>query len=385
MSSSSGGGDGGGVGPKLPQDVAVEILKRLPVKSLLRFRCVSRSWRSAIDDPAFVALHARHSALYASNWYLVCLDYRGDLQDRCSLVPHDSLTLPSLLRVETPFVTPPPRGFYFVGSCNGLICLADRNGEGPYMYLWNLFTRKHKVIQVFPCPEEPQFRCKPADSGFLGFGFDAGSNDYKIVRILSFQGDDRRWFGRVGIYSLRTDSWRSLRCQVPAFHEDSQAVFLNGNLHWVAFKLDDMGCVSEDASLFLFNVASEVFDEMALPENTSASSLLSVAVLNDLLAVFFRADAFDDNDDYYSVCSVWVMRDYGVPQSWTNLCTFQVDEVVARFYGWMCNGELLMEIDSFDIENRISLNPITHEVTVLPLPRITDLIMVFENLVSLEI
>ncbi|KAL3735758.1 hypothetical protein ACJRO7_024825 [Eucalyptus globulus] len=88
--------------PKLPHDVAVEILKRLPARSLLRFRCVSRSWRSTIDDPRFVALHLSHSALDASNWHLVY----DPLQDMCSLLPNASLTRPSKSQIEMPFAAP---------------------------------------------------------------------------------------------------------------------------------------------------------------------------------------------------------------------------------------------------------------------------------------
>nr|CAB3454674.1 unnamed protein product [Digitaria exilis] len=36
----------------LPQDLVVEILSRLPAKSLCRVKCVSRSWRALISDPA---------------------------------------------------------------------------------------------------------------------------------------------------------------------------------------------------------------------------------------------------------------------------------------------------------------------------------------------
>nr|CAB3495487.1 unnamed protein product [Digitaria exilis] len=36
----------------LTDDVLVEILRRLPVRSVCRFKCVSRSWRNLISDPA---------------------------------------------------------------------------------------------------------------------------------------------------------------------------------------------------------------------------------------------------------------------------------------------------------------------------------------------
>ncbi|PRQ40875.1 putative F-box domain-containing protein [Rosa chinensis] len=41
----------------LSVEIEEDILSRLPVKSLCRFRCVSKSWRYLISDPKFVKLH----------------------------------------------------------------------------------------------------------------------------------------------------------------------------------------------------------------------------------------------------------------------------------------------------------------------------------------
>ncbi|KAF8031661.1 hypothetical protein BT93_D0772 [Corymbia citriodora subsp. variegata] len=372
--------------PKLPQAVVDEILKRLPVKSLLRFRCVSRSWRSAIDDPRFAALHLSHSALHTSNWYFAFIDDpRHHCPRTCSLFPIDSRIRPSKLIVETPFVDTPPSELTLVGWCNGLICVADEPYGKGYMYLWNLFTRKQKVVPLSR-PEQQQFLSKDAVDVVLGFGFDAGSNDHKILRILYFPDNDRRWFGRVEIYSLRADSWRSLECEVPAFRPHNKAVFLNGNLHWVAAKLDDLGRESKDGSrIFLFNVAGEVFDEMAMPEEIETSDeddfvlLVSVAVLNDSLAVFV-CRSYPFGPAIYSACSVWVMRDYGVPQSWTKLYDFETGHVVIAFFGFTWNGEPSIREDNGDT---ISWNPITGRVRNLFLDSGSEFVTVVENLVSL--
>ncbi|KAF9591889.1 hypothetical protein IFM89_009497, partial [Coptis chinensis] len=41
----------------IPNDVLLEILRRLPLKSLVRFKCVSKHWCSSIEDPTFVYAH----------------------------------------------------------------------------------------------------------------------------------------------------------------------------------------------------------------------------------------------------------------------------------------------------------------------------------------
>jgi len=41
----------------LPPEVWTLVLVRLPVRTLLRLRCVCKAWCSIIDDPRFVSLH----------------------------------------------------------------------------------------------------------------------------------------------------------------------------------------------------------------------------------------------------------------------------------------------------------------------------------------
>ena len=43
--------------PAVNEDLLVSIFIRLPVKSLLRFKCVCKSWYSLINSPIFIGLH----------------------------------------------------------------------------------------------------------------------------------------------------------------------------------------------------------------------------------------------------------------------------------------------------------------------------------------
>ena len=40
-----------------PDEIVLEILTRLPVNSLLRFRCVCKNWYSYITNPNFISTH----------------------------------------------------------------------------------------------------------------------------------------------------------------------------------------------------------------------------------------------------------------------------------------------------------------------------------------
>ncbi|KAF8011771.1 hypothetical protein BT93_I0035 [Corymbia citriodora subsp. variegata] len=131
-------------------DMVEEILKRSPVKSLLRFRCVCKSWRSTIDAPYFVALHREQS----SHWHLACLDLGGPNRPCAERNPSylfsgKSLAGPPSSQIEIPFVAP-TKSYVIAGSCNGLIYIKEEEdpGEGfDYtMYVWNLFTRKYKAV-----------------------------------------------------------------------------------------------------------------------------------------------------------------------------------------------------------------------------------------------
>ena len=51
----------------LSDEVLIEILHRLSVKSLIRLRCVSKSWKSLIATPAFIDSHLTHSLSLPSN------------------------------------------------------------------------------------------------------------------------------------------------------------------------------------------------------------------------------------------------------------------------------------------------------------------------------
>jgi hypothetical protein len=46
---------------RVPEDLQLDILVRLSVKSLLRFQCVSKSWMSLISSTGFISMHIKRN------------------------------------------------------------------------------------------------------------------------------------------------------------------------------------------------------------------------------------------------------------------------------------------------------------------------------------
>jgi hypothetical protein len=166
---------------ELPEDLVAQILVWLPVVSLLRLKCVCKSWYALITHKNFIAKHLLHKK--NSNTHILLQTRDKATKDYVvSILSYETLQVshtqplpPLYFEIDKKFVPPPILGFHFkvdivvVGSCNGIVCLHDNYGLN--IVLWNPATRETKVV-----PESKLLRC-PA--GYLvyfngiGFGFDA--------------------------------------------------------------------------------------------------------------------------------------------------------------------------------------------------------------------
>ncbi|XP_021900938.1 F-box protein At3g07870-like [Carica papaya] len=298
-----------------PDDLLTEILVRLPVKSLVRFTLVSRSWRALVTSPTFVSIHLSQTKtlillrLYspAHNAEIYSIHFNTADFDLCQ-------------QLDFSFrASAQSRGFRIVGSCNGLLCLSDALG----ILVWNPIIRKSLSI--------PNSRGEePENSRVLGFGFDSRSDDYKVIKLAYPQIPSLTMIfnnpPKVEVYSLNSRSWRSIDAVTPpgGFIESSRKqVFLNGAVHWVAMS-DRHGY-----SIVSFNIADEVFDEMPLPEirgSSSSPAYFSIALLGKHLSAF-EYEGFAWSNSGVGLLSrgvsVWVMEKYGVVESWKK--RFNVD------------------------------------------------------------
>ncbi|KAL3620886.1 hypothetical protein CASFOL_035798 [Castilleja foliolosa] len=149
-------------------------------------------------------------------------------------------------------------GSRIVGSCNGILCLQDHL-ELENVVLWNPVTDELKPLPpssiVFPTKAPYKL------VGSSAFGFDARSEDYKVVRFVEngFFNDDYRTTHHFELYSLKTDSWRPIVNPVSLRYPTRYplhiySVSLNGSCYWEAGN-----CILS------FDFADEVFSYLPLP------------------------------------------------------------------------------------------------------------------------
>ncbi|KAF2293513.1 hypothetical protein GH714_002368 [Hevea brasiliensis] len=289
----------------LPQELLAEVLSRLPVKSLLKCRCVSKTWYSLIADPSFIAQHlkktaARNSGLLFFSYSTRELVWPFKENVRYLLYPDESFPANPVEELDCPFKGI-KRFVNIVGSCNGVFCLSD-DVYGKYAekaFLWNPSVRK--IVNI-PCPNFTFTSYGPYIPS-LGFGFDSTTDDYKLVRIVysHFIFDEIRPF--VEIYSLRSRGWRKVKKDLKYFiTARSTSAFLNGACHWVATKRGNGPGVRD--VIVSFSLGEEVFGEMEKKFDTKIwgnahsfylDTFVESLVLLDETNEFTEVEASEDN------------------------------------------------------------------------------------------
>ncbi|XP_060189766.1 F-box/kelch-repeat protein At3g06240-like, partial [Lycium barbarum] len=270
----------------LPDSVLPEILCRLPVKSLLRFRCVSKQWCSLISSPHFISSYLSHSlsiTSYANPLILLrhfSFEPKNQGQEHYSVYfdPSKTENLTLVKELKFPFKTRSGHHFRVVGFCNGLFCLSDDfKGKTYTIILWNPAIRRSITL---PKPTHVQFGSYGPHI-CLGFGFDPKTHDHKVVRIAYLHDDHEATTGlpsKVEVYSLSTGLWKTvnskIHCKIIEYVYTS--VYLSGAIHWISYTENEGGEFTN--SLLVFDLSKEKFSEIGLPQELVQVSPFDLSV-----------------------------------------------------------------------------------------------------------
>ncbi|XP_059629485.1 putative F-box protein At4g38870 isoform X2 [Cornus florida] len=239
----------------LPEDLIIEILSKLPVKSLIRARAVCKNWYTIIKNSSFVTKHFNHHTNNNSGRLFIYRVVKNTRKCIFSLFPDE--TLAGTPPVHQDVVVDMPCYIRIVASpYNGILCLFNRPSNSFAM--WNPATREFRALPVLSGNFPPNLvRC----GEICGFGLDLITNDYKVVWIWNtmsvFKGTS---FGpyQVAVYTLSTDSWRYLDVVLPysCIESPLSNTCINGVYHWCAMNNDNHPVILS------FDMGTELFHEI---------------------------------------------------------------------------------------------------------------------------
>ncbi|XP_074308498.1 putative F-box protein At3g52320 isoform X2 [Silene latifolia] len=117
-------------GNRLPENVLIEILTWLPVKEVLQYKSVCKSWYSILSSPQFISKHLKNNRhRYIDNCLLALFPVTSAESNLCELLIDET---PRVLEDKVLYGIP-EYGAYICGPCDGLYYLCAYS----YRALWN--------------------------------------------------------------------------------------------------------------------------------------------------------------------------------------------------------------------------------------------------------
>ncbi|XP_076934978.1 F-box/kelch-repeat protein At3g23880-like [Bidens hawaiensis] len=335
-----------------------DIFSRMAVKSLARFRCVSKQFCNYITDPYLETLHAKQ----ATSTDPMLIMFRRLASD----LPNSQCIINFLEHKEeagscTQEVTKKPPAMDFMcsndiilGSCNGLLYSSQRHRDTINLVVINPLRREchelppmkatfhyvHKQKRSRGIDREESNRLCVTPSGL---GFDESTNTFKMVCVALRKQDKLPNFDQLEedlctmVHVLGTDSWRKIP-QVPSFPITGEGVFVKGCLHWlISDEYDDDREAYLGRTVITFDMAKEEFGVINPPQELPASGWVREQLV----------DLHGELGYVYQIVNrgveVWVLKERG----WVLHCQFE--HKLPLLYGfikvlglWNENGDVLM-------------------------------------------
>ncbi|XP_058201545.1 F-box/kelch-repeat protein At3g06240-like [Rhododendron vialii] len=333
-------------GENLPQDIIKDIVSRLPVKSLHRFKCTSFSWKSQISDPQFAKTHLNRTKIKNSKYAVQKIIIISGCGNLYSVDPNH--VNPTSTKLEFPTVEQhdTKKWVQVLSSCDGLL-LVSRSDKS--IFLLNPSTRECKKLPICPFVRRDYWnKCVLLDK--YGVGYDSSTDDYKVLWMLSYFDEEGVIDDVVivAVYSLKTNAWRRVEdFQHRSVLGNSGGIFLNGCLHYLY--CDAIQNCSK--RIIAFDLSDEVFREVPLPACLDDSTNLAHAyyrleVLGDCLCLVRQHNC---------QVGVWMREEHGVRKSWTKLtidmtgmstvkllCLFGENEYLLKIQGRVYGEKLVV-------------------------------------------
>ncbi|KMT15686.1 hypothetical protein BVRB_3g056720 [Beta vulgaris subsp. vulgaris] len=315
----------------IPDHLLSDIVEKLDVKSLVRFKSMNKEWQNYINNSNFIKQHLKNSLQYPTEFNTQLIFTSGSslylIDDVRSLSPRpvELALAPAFQHVS------PPR---LVGSSNGILCISSGFYQNNYCLL---NPTNPTAVKILPFADNEISQHRYSEMCYISvasaFGYDEKNDDYKIVYVWYWKED----YDQVGlegmIYSLRLGSWKRLDPpDVGAQWTNIGFGVLNNCLNFYANNHDVKMIIS-------FNLHDEEWSQMDFPNLDEKYKVNNVFVLEGCISTLITVPERNCSDQ-----QLWVMKEYGVTSSWTKLLIFPVEsfeDLNVLFYSNRVNRYLL--------------------------------------------
>ncbi|KAM7492944.1 hypothetical protein LguiB_027553 [Lonicera macranthoides] len=288
----------------LPQEIIDEILYRLPVKSLLRFKCVSKRWLSAISDSTFNLYYQRKpGSVFALTLNGKIPSHYTIDDDNASSIKAFSLNVPPLILEEYDY-----HHYYWLktisNSCNGLVLLRITEDS---LVLFNPSTHCYSVKALTLDSMDSKKLSLFALS--IGLCYDTSIDDYKALVIFPV-------YNHCAFVScLKSKRWVKITRVPFDVRLSIRGPLVNGYVHWTI-----------ETTIAYFEATRNAFEALPSPPNHHQYLIIGSGVLDECLCITRRRRNIIEDD-----IEVVAMKKYGVAESWTTLYVLSIFEVSRCF------------------------------------------------------
>ncbi|RZC87921.1 hypothetical protein C5167_004105 [Papaver somniferum] len=272
-----------------PEEVILQILARLPIKSLYKCKSVCKNWYRIPSQNYFITLYNDISSknpmilveviksFYVKSSY-ICVDrFKGVGEFSLDFIKSDRVKVRA--------------------SCNGLLCCASIPNKGVY-YVCNPMTKEYKLLPK--TRERPMTRFHPDDEATLvGLGVDMVKGKFNVVLAGFYRPFGRRPLDSFVclVYDSEMNCWKR---SVTSLNEEfthmnkNQVVFVNGYLHWLTYN-----CMY----VLVFDIENDVWRKILLPKEVvnGCGHRVHLLELDGFLSMVQISDSW---------MTIWVLKDY---------------------------------------------------------------------------
>ncbi|XP_010462707.1 PREDICTED: putative F-box protein At2g02030 [Camelina sativa] len=280
----------------IPQEIVEEILVKLPVKSLVRFKAVSRAWGGTIASKYFIEKHNRfQKSLGRGQARIVAISRE---------TRYNGLALDNVLFSANGIVHgspyPPIRsfnrfdGFEISEPCDGLFCLYT---------ITRIFTLVNPATtsrRRLPDPTSTIADGAHKSYTLLGIGReDSVRGKYKLVWFFDYDNELVNKSLRCKVFALDSNTWRYVdppHCRV---HYDHPLIHLDGVIYCFSYHKEHRYRDEQDVKLLAFDLHTQKFQRLQITPDILFRRYcdLSMRVLNHRLCI--SKGFVDDNVDHF--------------------------------------------------------------------------------------